>query len=289
MIKMGKVGKSIGSALGYVGTYIGGQLLGGAGIAVYANMKVMKEYGTIMELGKEAYTEHYQEVAGGLIGVMVAIAAVITILFLAILYLAKKQKFTEQVNLKKYSPLKSLGCVGIGIMLYLTNVGFLSILPESVLNDYGNSQVGNLFSQAFGLAIICNIFAAPILEEIIFRGLICDRLRKGIPTWLAVAISAALFSLAHGQPVQMVYTFAMGLVLGYIFVRTGSIVPTIIIHMVNNAVSTILVYSGLGINVTVFRVLAIVSIVALVTIFALVKKSDRKNNRAEVELQTTAA
>ena len=286
---MGKVGKSIGSALGYVGTYIGGQLLAGAGLAVYANVKVMKEYGTVMDLGKEAYAEHYQEVAGGLIGVMVAIAAVITILFLAILYLASKKNFFEEINLRKYSPLKALGCVGIGVLIYLTDVGFLSILPESVLNDYGNSQVGNLFSQAFGLAIICNIFAAPILEEIIFRGLICDRLRRGIPTWLAVAISAALFSLAHGQPVQMVYTFTMGLILGYIFVRTGSILPTIIIHMANNAASTILVYSGLGINITVFRILAIVSIVALVTIFALVKKSDRKNNRAEVELQTTAA
>jgi membrane protease YdiL (CAAX protease family) len=69
------------------------------------------------------------------------------------------------------------------------------------------------------------------------------------PNWkLAVVISALLFSIAHLNPAQMPHAFLLGLLLGWVFVRTGSVVPGIIIHGVNNLTVYIIASSVPGIE-----------------------------------------
>ncbi|MBS1723317.1 MAG: CPBP family intramembrane metalloprotease [Armatimonadetes bacterium] len=86
--------------------------------------------------------------------------------------------------------------------------------------------------------VLTGVIGAPICEEIFFRGMLIGVFQKyGIP-WAGVVFSAVTFGLAHLQSVAVVASITgMGLVLGFVYVKTKSIYSTIAIHMVNNALS----------------------------------------------------
>jgi len=75
---------------------------------------------------------------------------------------------------------------------------------------------------------------APVVEELIFRGLILHGLRRNYNAFTAVVISALLFALFHLNPWQFPATFVLGLLLGWIMIRTRSILLAIIGHAINN-------------------------------------------------------
>lgn len=82
---------------------------------------------------------------------------------------------------------------------------------------------------------------APLAEELVFRGAILRSLLKwNSRPWVAIAISAVLFSVAHMNPAQMPHTFLIGLLLGWMYWRTNSIVPGVAFHWVNNTVAYVL-------------------------------------------------
>ena len=80
----------------------------------------------------------------------------------------------------------------------------------------------------------------PIMEEICFRGLILDGLLKTrCRPWLAILISALLFALLHGLGANFVTAMLFGILVGWLYWRTGSIIPGIIIHITNNSLTAI--------------------------------------------------
>lgn len=79
---------------------------------------------------------------------------------------------------------------------------------------------------------------APICEELVFRGAVLRALLQWTSHhWSAIAISAVLFALVHFNPAQMPHAFLVGLLLGWLYYRTDSIVPGIVYHWVNNSVA----------------------------------------------------
>ena len=73
------------------------------------------------------------------------------------------------------------------------------------------------------------------MEEILFRGIILEGLLHRYKPNAAIVFSSLLFSLAHFNPWQGLVTFFAGLFLGWIYTRTRSLVPCMLIHFVNNA------------------------------------------------------
>ncbi len=89
---------------------------------------------------------------------------------------------------------------------------------------------------------ILYISAIPALvEELAFRGIALGMLRK-YGDGFAIVISAFLFGILHGNFIQIPFAFCVGIALAYTVVRTGSIVPAILIHFINNAMSCLLTY-----------------------------------------------
>lgn len=81
----------------------------------------------------------------------------------------------------------------------------------------------------------------PIVEEIIFRGLILGMLLKFFRTpWLAILVSAIVFGAIHMTTSQLIFGGLYGLLLGWLFWRTGSIWPGVIIHVANNSTAMLL-------------------------------------------------
>ncbi len=83
---------------------------------------------------------------------------------------------------------------------------------------------------------------APLGEEIVFRGAILKSLLSSsrLSPWGAIAISALLFALVHMNPAQLPHAFVIGLLLGWMYWRTGSILPGMAYHWVNNSAAYVL-------------------------------------------------
>lgn len=96
----------------------------------------------------------------------------------------------------------------------------------------------NLFPGIAGLLYGC-IFC-PILEEIGLRGILLGGLLKSrCRPWLAILITAIIFALFHGLGVHSVVSFVFAIIVGWLYWRTGSIIPGMIVHIVNNSLSFI--------------------------------------------------
>jgi membrane protease YdiL (CAAX protease family) len=96
------------------------------------------------------------------------------------------------------------------------------------------------------LALLVTAVAAPICEEIFFRGMLFRLLRTRVGLLAAVLLSAIAFGLAHASPAvspALLPTFMfMGIVLAVVYVRTGWLTNNILLHAFSNAIATVAAY-----------------------------------------------
>jgi uncharacterized protein len=97
-------------------------------------------------------------------------------------------------------------------------------------------------------SILAVVVAAPLLEELLFRGVILDGFLKIYTPKSAIVLSAILFGLAHMNPWQFIGAFILGILIGWVYWKTDSLWPCIFIHLVNNGVASILTF-WIGIEV----------------------------------------
>ena len=113
-----------------------------------------------------------------------------------------------------------------------------SILSEfyDMMIEMMKQMTGGPFWSSFLLVAIF----APIFEEWLCRGMVLrGLLTKMKPVW-AIVISALFFAVIHANPWQALNAFMIGLLMGYVYYKTGSLILTMIIHFVNNGTSVIL-------------------------------------------------
>lgn len=84
------------------------------------------------------------------------------------------------------------------------------------------------------LALVALVLLPPVLEETIFRGFLFPALAKRWGVVWGAVISSAIFGIAHAQANISIYTFVLGLLLCYMYVRLKSIFPGMALHMLNN-------------------------------------------------------
>lgn len=86
--------------------------------------------------------------------------------------------------------------------------------------------------------IISAVILAPIGEELIYRGIVL-RCSAKVSQRFAIFFSAFIFGIMHGNPYQFVLGFLIGIPMAIVTIRTGSLIPSIICHMANNALASI--------------------------------------------------
>ena len=112
------------------------------------------------------------------------------------------------------------------------------MMPE--LPNWAETEFDMILGNRWGYVTIGLL--APLSEEIVMRGAILKELLKSekLSPWGAIAISALFFSLIHMNPAQMPHAFVIGLLLGWMYWRTGSILPGVAYHWANNSVAYVI-------------------------------------------------
>ena len=123
-----------------------------------------------------------------------------------------------------------------------TEGGILELIEIDKLFPDEMEELEQRYSIMEGIyGLIAGGIVAPIVEEIGFRGVLMGGLlRMRCKPWIAIAISALIFAFYHGTYTQLIGTAVFGIITGWLYWRTRSLIPGMIIHVVNNSTISIL-------------------------------------------------
>lgn len=148
-----------------------------------------------------------------------------------------KQKVKDLIQIKWKKPIKTIPLIMMGLGAAMV-INLLVSQFVTLLESYGIDTSAPSLEMPQGIVgaalYVFVLTAVPaVVEEFAFRGLVLGSLKK-YGSGYAIIISAVLFGLMHGNIVQIPFATLLGLVMGYVAVATGSIIPCVIIHFLNN-------------------------------------------------------
>lgn len=150
---------------------------------------------------------------------------------LLVIFYANRQRRTAHFEFHKAPAMLYI------LILFIIPAWIIIIEPVINLipvNDWARKLFEGFRPDSF-LKVAMIVVAAPLLEEFLFRGIILDGFLKRYSPAKAILLSSFLFGLIHLNPWQYVVAFGLGLMLGWIYWTTRSLMPCIFLHYVNNA------------------------------------------------------
>ncbi len=171
-------------------------------------------------------------------GVIMLIAAVATFLLYKVSFYVRGMKHSEYtVGVPKFWDILFAFALAIGFrfitsayFVWAENVEILSQSIESAA-DYGEAEMTSL---ALFSMMLVTMIVGPIFEEILFRGIVMARLKSVMPVWLAILIQGIIFGASHMVLAQSIFTAVLGIIMGYIYHKTGKLSVSIAIHIIFN-------------------------------------------------------
>jgi membrane protease YdiL (CAAX protease family) len=158
-----------------------------------------------------------------------------------------------RVPLKELFPLKSFNVfLLIPIFLFIWGaqnlIGVVNIALDMVLPPpaWFWELFNKIFESDYGIygAFLKVVIIAPIIEELIFRGVIMHGFMRNYSAKTAIFTSALMFALFHLNPWQFPATFVLGLLLGFLMVRKRNILLCILGHAINNGIALVGTLAG---------------------------------------------
>lgn len=127
------------------------------------------------------------------------------------------------------------------LMLIATFAGAVStgcLAQAWGVEDRLEETIQNLATNPIGILTI--VFMGPLSEELIFRhAILGGMLRRGVSPWIAILVSSLLFGIIHWNPIQVLFASALGVMLGILYTKSQSIVPSLIYHIINNGFAVV--------------------------------------------------
>ncbi|WP_314313350.1 CPBP family intramembrane glutamic endopeptidase [Hoylesella marshii] len=130
-------------------------------------------------------------------------------------------------------------CILLALGTLLPSQWLAEQMPESWVKNLYENEFDMVLRHPFGYVTVGLL--ASVAEEIVFRGAILRALLSSFNhRWAGIVLSSLLFAIIHGNPAQMPHAFLAGLILGWMYSKTRSIVPGIVFHWTNNTAAYIL-------------------------------------------------
>ena len=224
---------AVGKSLLYLLFFLAVQLLAGI---VYAALAVAVRTALVhreMDVAEAAQLAAERLLAGAPAVALLANVFVVAVLLLW--FRLRHKPLGKAAGLRRCSgwtaAFSAFAALGLFVAINLA----LALLPEAWLTAY-NADMAPIASTGL-LTALSIVVMGPLAEELVFRGIIQTRLLRAMPSWTAVVLQATLFAIIHGTPIQIVYALLLGLALGFLRSRTGSILPGLAAHAAFNAMN----------------------------------------------------
>lgn len=215
--------------------------------------------------------------------VYIAVSALFSIVAILIVLLFVKirrdEQFFSTVNLKKFSPVFILCSVLLSVGMFC-GFGFINVAVTSFIESLGG-KVSNpeiIIESPLALIMFLVLYALlpALFEEFLFRGLILSATGKNI---IAALVSGLLFAFFHCNLGQFVYQFIYGFALAILTLKSGSVLPSVISHFINNAAVIFFLY--FGVDVPLYNPILIVCGLAISALFIVLILSMRVESKKD--------
>ncbi len=123
--------------------------------------------------------------------------------------------------------------------MYAMNIAVQWFSLEDKMEDTFQALTHNI------LGFVSISILGPLLEEVLFRGAIQGYLMRRYNPMVAIITASLVFGIVHMNPIQTVYASCLGFVFGWIYYRTGTLLPVILGHILNNFLASSLMISGI--------------------------------------------
>lgn len=153
---------------------------------------------------------------------------------LTLIYLVIRKEII--LKREEYAPISGIFMgrtllAGISMILLIDFLAqYLTFMPDILEDTFTEMQSGIV-------GVICIALIGPIFEEIFFRGAIERHLLKSHSPRTAILLSGLVFGLIHINPAQVIPAILSGFFLGWLYYRSGSLLPCILVHVLNNSLS----------------------------------------------------
>lgn len=129
------------------------------------------------------------------------------------------------------------GIVGVAATIF----GVLSLDITSEIANLPDVMLEEFITMSSTIeGVLCIAVISPIVEEIVFRECMLGQLlRYGTNRWIAIIATSLVFGIIHFNPIQIPFAAAMGVILSIIYYKSGNIVLTSIIHILNNSAAVV--------------------------------------------------
>jgi membrane protease YdiL (CAAX protease family) len=185
---------------------------------------------------------------GATLGVQALLA--VTLIAVALAFATRSTSLASalgELGLRRFAR-SALGLAAVAYVAYLIFAviysAFVHPEQEDITRDLGFDE-GGIGAFVAGALIVA---VAPLSEEIFFRGFMFGGLRRRLPMWAAAVIAGAVFGLLHytgPDSIGVVPQLAvLGVLLAWLYERTGSLWPPIILHVANNGLALIALTSS---------------------------------------------
>ena len=221
------------------------------------------------------------------------------------LYFIRRDKARDEVygRCTKYSPYEKKWLFLVPVAGFFAAVGFNHVVPfileavQSAVNVIARSWFGKsgavdffatydnlsevIYSGSIVVQVLATAVAAPVVEELLFRGIIYKRFRDSLGFVPSALLSSLFFGIIHANVLQFVYAFILGMILAYVYEQFKTVWAPVLFHSGANLISVIITAvtpeGGIGFGIGGYTLLTVAELAVTFIILWVIKlRVDRK-------------
>lgn len=227
--------KQAGKAICYIGLFVGMQFLA---FLIFSAVYLI-QLSALLSSGYQISGMQALEGLNNFIlqntGWVAVLYGLMTLFFVWFIFAIRKQKMREEAGLVAFSGKMILPIILLAISSVIAIQCAFELLPipEEMMLEYEESIVGMMRGSIISI-FIANVIMAPVVEEVIFRGLVLSRLQKAMPSVLAAVITSIAFGLLHGQILWICYATLLGIMMSFVALSCKSTLASMLYHIIFN-------------------------------------------------------
>jgi membrane protease YdiL (CAAX protease family) len=177
------------------------------------------------------------------IGQYVSYLPLLLVLLIAMPWLSRRS--LGELGLRGFGRTTIIAGVLGAIAMYVVTIGVANV-QFLFTHQKPEETAISLFTSTHDTALIVTFtflaaIVAPFMEEFVFRGFLFNALLRYMPVWVAAVISGIIFGASHGSPTAFLPLAASGVVLAYVYERSGSLTASMLTHALFNLINVALI------------------------------------------------